>query len=100
MQPYIEPISFPDFGFRGDIFITDIRGKFLDSVERIIVEPIQGIAADLGDPLGRRRGRIVVSPERLTITVQILETARKGKRQLWLESSSGSSNILTLMVKK
>ncbi|MBW4698851.1 MAG: hypothetical protein KME03_13310 [Aphanocapsa lilacina HA4352-LM1] len=98
MLPAIDPLSFPDAAFIGDVLVLDVRGRNLDAVEGIQVKPARGVRAMLGDPLARRDSPVHTGPDRLTVTVQIDFDAYPGDRRLWVQSPTGDSNPLILTV--
>ncbi|MBC8122382.1 MAG: hypothetical protein H7Y22_11160 [Gemmatimonadaceae bacterium] len=98
MRPAIDPLSFPDAAFIGDVLVVDVRGRHLDGVDKITIKPARGVTAAIGDPLNKRNGRVEVGPERLTLTIQISFDAAPGDRRFWVESAEGESNQLLITV--
>ncbi len=100
MQPAIDPLSFPDAAFLGDVVVVDVRGRNLSNIQNVQVKPARGVRAMLGDPLARRRSPVKTGPDTLTLTVQIDFDAFPGDRRLWLESAAGDSNqvLMTVMM--
>ncbi|AGY59987.1 hypothetical protein [Gloeobacter kilaueensis] len=98
MLPAIDPLSFPDAAFVGDVLVVDVRGRHLGDVEGVQIKPARGVRAMLGDPLGRRNKPVESGPDRLTLTVAIDFDAYPGDRRLWVQSPAGDSNQLLLTV--
>jgi len=90
--PGIDPLSFPDAVFQGDILVANLKGRNLTEVNQVRVRPAKGITCALGG------GSALHTADSLTVTVQIDAKTPPGEKYLWVQTPRGDSNQLLFIV--
>jgi hypothetical protein len=87
--PGLDPLTFPDAVFQGDVLTVTVKGRNLDQATQVRVRPAKGILSSL-EPTGQSN--------RLILNLQVDRKTPPGEKYLWVESPQGDSNQLLFIV--